>query len=64
MTTYEISNRTSGAVLGLYEGASEDDAVLAMTVDAGYPSIEAAAEALGVSAGAYLGDLRVDAQDE
>ncbi len=36
MTTYRISNTSSGHIFGIYEGASEIDAIAAMQRDAGY----------------------------
>jgi hypothetical protein len=41
MTTFEISNQTSGYVLGTYEGATEMDALNALARDAGYDNWEA-----------------------
>lgn len=38
MTTYEISNKTSGQPLGEYEGETEQDALDALARDAGYDS--------------------------
>lgn len=36
MTQYSISNRTSGADLGIYESASVEEALDTMARDAGY----------------------------
>lgn len=44
MTHYLITNTTSGANLGVYEGADEDEALDAMARDAGYSDYEAACE--------------------
>ena len=34
--SYTISNRTSGVVLGVYQGTSKDDAIDSLARDAGY----------------------------
>ncbi len=46
MTTYLITNRIACTILGLFEAASEDDAVAAMIRDAGYRDAVHEAEAL------------------
>lgn len=40
MAHYEIINTTSGASLGIYQGASEEEAIFAMHLDAGAPCAE------------------------
>ena len=57
IVSYRISSRTSGAVLGVYQGATADDAIAAMHRDAGYASSEAAADALGTTTDALRADL-------
>jgi len=39
MNNYEVSNTTSGHSFGVYEGATESDAIEACVIDAGYKSI-------------------------
>jgi hypothetical protein len=57
MTRYHLTNRTSGLDLGIYEGATAYDAIVAMYADAGYPTIDDAAEALCVSAETLFADI-------
>lgn len=57
MPCYQITNRISGHVLGIFEGATAYDAIEAMHRDAGYADTHAAAEALGVTARALVSDL-------
>lgn len=45
--TYRISNLDSGLELGIYEGTSEDAALLAMVKDAGYRSRQAWEDVVG-----------------
>mgnify|MGYP003441901739 FL=1 len=40
MTTYEISNKASGHVLGEYQGVTERDALDALARDAGYDNYD------------------------
>jgi hypothetical protein len=47
MVKYEVSNPTSGQVLGVYEGATDRDAIDACVKDAGYDSIEDMERSLG-----------------
>jgi hypothetical protein len=47
MTTYTITNRTSGLVLGVYQGATEAEALDAMARDAGYRDFADASEVTG-----------------
>lgn len=58
MTRYNLTSRTTGSDLGTYEGATARDAIEAMCNDAGYASIDAAAEALGQTAEALIADVR------
>lgn len=56
-TSYRISNRVSGADLGVYEAATPAEAFRAMRRDAGYRSDYEAARALGVDADTLDDDL-------
>ena len=49
--------------MGSYEGATRDEAILAYVRDAGYASVEDAAEALGQTREAFLADIDVAAGD-
>lgn len=62
MTTYTITNTKSGATIGIYEGATEAEALDAMARDAGYESyadqlatIESDGSDIGVTELAYAG---------
>lgn len=54
MTSWEIENRTSGVVLGVYEGETEQDALRALARDAGYADHEAACAVAPVAEGELL----------
>jgi anti-sigma regulatory factor (Ser/Thr protein kinase) len=47
MTSYEIINTTSGHSFGVYEGATEQEAIEACVRDAGYKSTEDMQQQLG-----------------
>ena len=57
MPCYQLTNRTSGLDLGIYEAPTAYDAIEAMHRDAGYADTHAAAAALGVTARALVSDL-------
>ena len=57
---YLITSRSTGAVLGTYEGETPADAIEAMHRDAGYRSTLDAAETLGVAVDELVADLCVD----
>lgn len=59
MTSYTITNRTSGMDLGTYEAETREAAILAMTKDAGYASREEMAEALSTTVEALDADVVV-----
>ncbi len=40
MRSFKIINRTSGADMGVYEGATEEEALLAMVRDGGGDAVE------------------------
>jgi hypothetical protein len=61
--TYLITNRITCSVLGLYEAATEDEAVLAMIRDAGYRDAEDEAEVLDASVEKLRDELRVTEVD-
>lgn len=44
---FEIANRNSGFVLGIYEGETKQDALDAMARDAGYSSYDAIPDEVG-----------------
>ena len=58
MTSYTIT--ANGTTMGTYEGATRDEAILAYVRDAGYASVEDAAEALSMTREAFLADIDVD----
>jgi hypothetical protein len=58
MSSYTIT--ANGKTMGTYEGATRDEAILAYVRDAGYASVEDAAETLGQTAEAFLAALVVD----
>lgn len=59
MNKYQITNKSSGLILGIYEGENEAAAMLAMNKDAGYESTEAAADVLGVTSEELSADLEI-----
>lgn len=61
MTRYLISNRSSGAELGVYEGETEAEALDAMARDAGYDSFAAACVVTGETVDEALDDLVIEA---
>jgi hypothetical protein len=48
MTQYQIENVRSGEFLGVYDGADEDGAIMAMYLDAGYTPEELEADEYGI----------------
>lgn len=60
MTTYRISNRISGADLGIFEGATPLDAIKALSRDCGYRSLEDEADTLGATVEALIAEMRCD----
>lgn len=59
MTSYQITARDTGHCLGIYEGATDADAVEAMHIDAGYAGSGEAAAALETTVEALRADLIV-----
>ena len=57
MKSFQISANFTD--MGIFEGADESAAVLAYTQDAGYDSVEAAAESLGQTVEEYNDELVV-----
>lgn len=57
MARYNLTSRTSGSDLGTYEAPTAYDAIEVMHKDAGYASIDAAAEALGQTAEDLIADV-------
>jgi hypothetical protein len=60
MTSYQITARDTGHGLGIYEGATDADAVEAMHRDAGYAGSGEAAAALETTVEALLAQLDVE----
>jgi hypothetical protein len=60
MTAYQITNRISGEILGVYRGISEDDALDAMARDAGYADYAACCAA----APAEEGEIQITEMEE
>jgi len=60
MPKYEIGSRESAASLGVFEAATEEDALLAMTIEAGYASIEDAADRLDETPEEYRAAFVID----
>lgn len=63
MTKYTITNTTSGADIGTYEGETALDAYRAMMADAGYRT-QAEAESAGYSLDAIPADVDVELAEE
>jgi hypothetical protein len=63
MTTYSISNRSSGFDLGIYNGSTADDAVNAMYMDAGYRDAQHAADVLETTVETLRSELVVTEVD-
>lgn len=61
MARFLISNRRSGADLGVYEGETEAEALDAMARDAGYDSFAGMAETLDSSVEDARDDLVIEA---
>lgn len=59
MTTFSITNRSSGLCFGDFDGRDADDAIDAMARDAGYDSQADAAATLGTTVAALRADLIV-----
>lgn len=59
MTSYEISGRATGHILGTYEGETVEEALDAMARDAGYRSYAAMADTLGQTVEQARADVRV-----
>jgi hypothetical protein len=57
MNTYHICNKTSGQYLGSYQADTEDAALDAMAVAAGYDSFALSCEALGMTVDEARADL-------
>jgi|LakMenE01Jun11ns_1017448.scaffolds.fasta_scaffold9458515_3 hypothetical protein len=57
MTSYTIT--AGDQAMGSYEGATRDEAILAYVRDAGYASVEDAANALSMTPAAFLADIDV-----
>ena len=57
--TYEISNRTSGQILGCYDGADESGALEACALNAGYSSFASQCARLGLDEDCAREDLSV-----
>jgi hypothetical protein len=64
MTTYRISNRTSGADLGTYNADSPEEALNAMARDAGYDDFTENCDVVGLSIGEATRDLVIVELDE
>lgn len=58
MTKFVIS---AGAIVSEYVAETEQDAVASFVADAGYSSIEDAADACGKTPEEFLGNIRVEA---
>lgn len=59
MNTTKYSISVNGIDMGIYEGSSKDEAILAYIKDAGYRSIEDAAAALSQSVERFRAELAV-----
>ena len=56
---YLITIRSTAQTMGIYQGASPDEAIQAMSRDAGYASLEAEAQAIATTADELRADLSV-----
>ena len=59
MNKYQIA--ANGTDMGDYEANSENDAILKYVNDAGYSTIEEAAEACGQTVEEFLADIAIEA---
>jgi hypothetical protein len=57
---YLITIRSTAQTMGIYEGASPDEAIQAMSRDAGYASLEDEAQAIATTADELRADLSVE----
>lgn len=57
---YLITIRSTAQTMGIYEGASPDEAIQAMSRDAGYASLEAEAQSNATTADELRADLSVE----
>lgn len=57
---YLITIRSTAQTMGIYQGASPEDAIQAMSRDAGYDSLEAEAQAIATTADELRADLSVE----
>ena len=57
---YLITIRSTAQTMGIYQGASPDDAIQAMSRDAGYASLEAEAQSNATTADELRADLSVE----
>jgi len=57
---YLITIRSTAHTMGIYQGASPEDAIQAMSRDAGYASLEAEAQSTGKSADELRADMSVE----
>lgn len=57
---YLITIRSTAQTMGIYQGTSPDDAIQAMSRDAGYASLEDEAQSIGKSADELRADLSVE----
>lgn len=57
---YLITIRSTAQTMGIYQGASPDEAIEAMSRDAGYASLEAEAQAIATTADELRADLLVE----
>lgn len=57
---YLITIRSTAQTMGIYQGASPEDAIQAMSRDAGYASLEDEAQAIATTADELRADLSVE----
>ena len=57
---YLITIRSTAQTMGIYQGASPDEAIQAMSRDAGYAGLEAEAQAIATTADELRADLSVE----